>query len=208
MPSARATVLKQLLKTGGITGAGIIGSQLDEDTAEAFPIRALIKGTSKRGVKMLGDVSKAAESRASGALKGTTFMNGVIKSITKAKGDTRHIVLEDDTIIPVTKDVVSNLMRTQGTQAKMTELGTKSGGDRFLQALKSLDYHERRMPPFQTVSAIKDNYSQYMKQMTQGGVDAPAYTLVKKGSKYLSLPSEYATILEKEGVIKIVRDLK
>jgi hypothetical protein len=163
----------------------------------------------KVGTKAAKSIHPMDPSRSSSVLKGSEFMNGVIKSVTKGRGDWRHIVLEDGTAYPVSKDIVTDLVRSAGTKGKMTELGTKKGESAINQALQSLAYHESRSNPYMPKKSIRSNYKDYVRQVKESGAgDAIPYSLVERGGKQFTLPTPYAELLEKEGHVKILESLK
>jgi hypothetical protein len=182
--------------------------------AEALPIGKMVTA----GTKVAKTAIKEVPSRTSKLLKGTEFMGQSIKKITKGRGDWRHIILEDGTVYPVTKDVASDLVRHQGTVEKMTEFGFRhpTGPSAVMgqasqvdQAFKSLVYHENRSNPYLPQKTIIENYKAYANQVKQAGLgEAVPYSLVKRGNRMFTMPSAYAELLEKEGHLKIVKELK
>ena len=171
-------------------------------------IGKLIKlGAKEKGVAE--GILRGGMSRAAAGLKGTTFKGGTIKTITKGKGNIRHIVLEDETVYPVYKDVVSNLMRRAGTSAKMGELASKVGeSDQLLQAMKSAKYHKARIAPLSSRTLIEANYRNYVGQMEQAELQRTPYSLVKDSEKTFSMPRPYAEVLERAGQLKILKHLE
>ncbi len=188
--------------------AGSIISAIGPSEAEASPVGKLVTSGAKVAKKAISE----APSRTSKLLEGVEFMGKKIKAVTKGRGDWRHIVLDDDSVYPVTKDIASDLVRHRGTASKMAEFGAKEleGPSQVEQALKSLSYHEARANLYLTRKIIRSNYKDYARQVKQVGLPEGAmrYSLVERGGKTFSMPSEYATLLQKEGHLKIIEELK
>jgi hypothetical protein len=206
---------KDIYRILGLTGAlGGAATAMEPKEAEASPVGKMIKA----GTKVAKTAIKETPSRTSTLLKGTEYMGQQIKKITKGRGDWRHVVLEDGTVYPVTKDVASDLVRHQGTVEKMTEFGLRkpSGPSAVMgqasqidQAFKSLAYHESRSNPYLPRKTIQENYKSYLGQVKEQGLgEAVPYSLVKRGGKTFTMPTPYAQLLEKEGHLKIMKELK
>lgn len=198
------------IRIAGLTGAlGSGGSLAAEEEAEAFPIGKVIRMGTKASTGVMKSVKSGGASRTADLLKGTEFRGGTIKTVTKGRGDGRYIVLEDDTSYPVTKDVVSDMVRQRGTASKMTELATKEGAGQVEQAIKSLMYHEARVSPFETRATLRDYYKRYRRNVKDSGIgDTEPYCIVQRKDKKFAMPEQYATILEKEGHLKILERIK
>lgn len=199
------TNFRRWIKAVPLTTALVGG---EEDEAEAFPIKKMLKAGE---VILTGQISRAAK-----GLKGTAFKEGIIKSVTKGKGDWRYVVLEDDTVYPVTKDVVSNLMRKQGTEAKMAEFSTKAPTQQLEQALISARYHggdrklglKGRTAPLVTKPLAKAQNQYYTKELKTYGFDEHTkYSTVRREGRTFTMPTSYAKVLEEQGLIKVLEDL-
>lgn len=205
----------------GLTGAlGGATAMAPSREAQASPIGKMVGA----GAKAARTAIKEVPSRTSSLLKGTEFMGQPIKKVTKAHGNWRHIILEDGTVYPVTKDVASDLVRHQGTTRKMTEFELKKSPiatrmrsvnplqppeSQVDQAFKSLEYHESRSNPYIPKKTIRENYKAYLGQVKEAGLsDAVPYSLVKRGNRTFTMPSAYADLLEKEGHLQVVERLK
>lgn len=196
-----------------------IMSYLGPSEAEASPVSNIIKAGAKALAK-----AKLPPSRTAEKLIGTEFKGGVIKNVTKGTGNWRNVVLQDDSVYPVTKDVLSSMMRQQGTVGKMAELESKKlpvamklgsvnpagpSGGQIDQALTSMAYHESRANPYLPRKTIRDNYKDYIRQVKETGAGiAVPYSLVQRGTLMYSMPTPYAQLLEKEGHLKIIGELK
>jgi len=180
---------------------------LGPSEAEASPVGKLIKAGAQAAKTAL---KKPLSSTSKKAVEyGATFMGKKVKAITKGRGNWRYIILEDDTVYPATKDVASDLIRHSGTGVQAVKLGLEKGEGRLEQALASLAYHESRSNPYLSKKLIKENYRDYTKQVKSQNLGAPMpYTLIQYGEKMFTIPSMYATILEKEGYIKVIEGLK
>jgi len=181
-----------------------VGSLFSPSEAEAGVMKPF-KTTAEKAIKRM---KPTGVSRTSEKLVGTEFMGQRIKGVSKGQGDTRHIILEDNTVYPVTKDVVSDLVRTSETKGYTQAFGIKAKKDQIRQALDSLAYHEARANKYLTQKQIESEYKTYVKQIkSYGSVEAP-YTLIKRGNLTYTIPTQYADILEKQGHVKILKDLK
>ena len=179
--------------------ASSIASMIGPSEAEASPISKPFKTTARAGIRRL-EKSGTFE-----ALKGTEFKGATIRSVVKGRGDWRYIVLDDGTSYPVTKDVLSDMMRAQGTAMKMGELQLKDQPGQLLQAFKSLGYHKARLNPFANQAANLEHLKAYKTQLEKAGVEVPPTSLVKHEGKTFTMPTPYAEILQKEGVLKILK---
>lgn len=179
-------------------------SAIGPSEAEAGPLWPIGKAfkAAARGVE------KGAVSGTAKYLKGTEFKGGVIKDVTKGRGNLRYIILEDDTAYPVSKTAVSDLVRTAETKRRISGFKQLAGKYDIKMALNSMAYHEARSNPYQSKTAIRDAYKAYAKQMKEAGVTKAPYSLVERGGKMFTMPSEYAELLEKEGHVKIIEVLK
>lgn len=172
---------------------------------------AVLSKLLKAGTKEALQAAKKPLSSASKKAKeyGAIYMDQEVKAITKGKGNWRYIILKDGTTYPVTKDVASDLIRHSGMGAQAVKFGLERGESRVDQAFKSLLYHESRSNPFMSKELIKSNYKDYLKQVKETGLgEAAPYSLVKRGGKVFTMPSQYADLLEKEGHLKVMERLK
>lgn len=183
---------------GDIMGA--IGDFL-VPSAEASPIGKVVKNASKRAF------SKVA-STTSNLLVGTEFKGKKIVNVTKGAQNWRYIHLDDDTVYPVTKDVLHDMSRKVGTDKKLAELSVKDEPSKLVQALKSLDYHKARSIPAGSKLMMKEYYKNWSSQLESVGLPAVPSCMVKSGKDTFLMPTEYAELLEKEGHLKILKRLK
>jgi len=185
--------------TGALAGGSMAASTLEPEEAEAGTIGKAFK----LGKEVFKGVSRTAE-----GLSGTKFLGKEIKTVMKGRGDTRYIVLTDDTVYPTNKNVISDMIRTSGTAEKLTEFAAKKKGPGIDQALKSMAYHESRTNQYNTRAIIRDYYKAYTKQMKEAGVDVMPFSLVQRGDLTYTMPTPYAKMLEKEGHLKVIEELK
>ena len=113
--------------------ASKIGSLLGPSEAEAGNIGKAFK----LGREVFRGVSRTAE-----GLNGKQFLGKEIKTVMKGRGDTRYVVLTDDTVYPTNKNVISDMIRTSGTAEKLIEFAAKKKGPGIDQALKSMRSEE------------------------------------------------------------------
>lgn len=201
----------RILGLASALGAG--GVALNSDEAEAFPIGKLLKAGTKGAATMASKAIAGAGSSTEKALKGQAFEafgGRTIQSITKGSGDKRIITFTDESVAPVTKDVLHDLMRQRGTQAKMTEFATKDTEGQLAQAYKSLQFHESRAWHGHTEKTIRSYHKDFVKNLKDAGQEVPAMSLVRMIGKKESftMPTAYADLLEKEGVLKVVERFK
>jgi hypothetical protein len=186
----------------GLTGAAT--ATLSTSNSEASPIYDVLKA----GTKQARRAAKGFESRTSKLLAGTDFMGGKIKEVLAHPTDDeiRHIVMSDDSVYPVTKDVASSLVRNVGTRAKITELAGKETEGQLEQALKSLAYHESRVPISQSNATTRQLYRDFLAQLDEAkiGKQATPYVLVKRSEREFTMPQAYAELLQAEGHLTIV----
>lgn len=185
--------------------ASKLGDLLGPSEAEA--------GTIGKAFKLIAkpEVGKGAISRTSKLLQGTEFMGKTIKNVTQGRGDTRYIILADDTVYPTNKSIVSDLVRTNETKKRTDVFGAYKSKDVAIQidqALTSMDYHEARSNQYMNKATIRDNYKAYAKQMKEAGVEVMPFSLVQRGDRTYSMPTPYAKRLEKEGYLKVIEELK
>jgi len=139
-------------------------------------------------------------------LNGTEFQGKKIKHVTQGHGNKRYIVTEDGAAIPVDKSVLNSLARARGTEKYVADFINKDSDGRLAQAFKSLDLHRARAHPNQKV--VEDYFMNYRDQLKASNVPIPELSLVDLEGKFITLPKVYADILEPQGVIKKVKDLK
>ncbi|MCL6441755.1 MAG: hypothetical protein K6T27_09725 [Thermoleophilum sp.] len=189
---------------------------LGPSEAEASPVGSLLKGGTKAASRRLAQVAKGPVSRTAKDLVGQklpAFGERTIVNVTKGRGDWRYIIFDDGSVVPVTKDVLTDLERAVGTAAKHAELLQKRVapelGSPLQQALKSLEYHRSRQT-LATVRSLEDYYKTYKQNMKSLGREAPETAIVREpGTRNpFTMPLFYAEILEKEGYVKIVKRLK
>lgn len=174
--------------------------------AEAMPVGKLVKKGTERAAKAV----KGVESRTAKMLVGEQFKGQEIKAVTKGRGDWRYIVLEDDSVYPVTKDVVADMTRAIGTSDKLRELriktltGASGDGSPLSQAYKSLEYHKKRILPGQNEKVLRDWYKNYKQNLLDANQVVPKLAIVKHaGDRPFTMPLEYAKLLGAEKVITI-----
>jgi hypothetical protein len=175
-------------------------SAIGPSQAEAMPIGKLIKAGSKA---IPEGVSSAAE-----RLVGTMFKGRKITNITKGAQQWRYIHLDDDTTYPATKDVINDLARAAGTATKLAEFSDKPEHSQLLQAYKSLQYHRQRSIPAASKLLIKDYNKRWQATMKEAGGEAPPMSMVQYGNEVFSMPTPYAKLLQSEGQVKLLKDLK
>lgn len=197
---ARTKAIRILELAGATGGAAMAGGLLEPSEAEA--------GVAGKAFKLGAKEVFRNVSRTSEGLKGKQFLGKEIKEVMKGKGDTRYIVLTDDTVYPTNKGVISDMIRTAGTAEKMTEFASKKGQVKLDQALRSMSYHESRTNQFATQKTIVDNFNTYTKQMKEAGVESISFSLVRRGDMTYTMPTAYAQLLQKEGHLKILKELK
>jgi hypothetical protein len=151
-------------------------------------------------------IAKGAESSASKALKGTSFKEGIIEKIVKGKGDWRYIFNQGvDEPFLVDKNVVNSLARSNGTSKQIEKFSLADEESKLAQAYKSLEMHKSKADVDPNV--ILDYHSNYAQQLNLAGQQAPSMSLVKSEGKHFTLPTEYAKLLDKEGALKLIKDL-
>jgi hypothetical protein len=184
-------------------------SALGPSEAYGFPIGQALKAGTKKALR--SEASKVLKSQAEEVLVGKPFQGRVITKVTKGSSQWRNIHLDDDTIVPVTKDVIADMARAQGTHeyiSGLTTLPTRSA--RLAQSINSLRYHLSRSQPTQTRSTLKDYYKRYKSQLEATGTPVPKMSIVKYRTKELMMPTEYADVLERERYenFKIIERMK
>jgi hypothetical protein len=204
---------KDIYRILGIAGALGITDQLNPDEAKSMPIGNLIKaGTSAAKLAARGSKSSAAvdligKSLEGEALKGLQLESKTIKNITKGVGDWRNIIFDDGSSLPVTKDYINDLMRATGTVKYITKFNKQGTEGKLQQALNALkDRRNRTLSPMISKSYIKGKMSQHLNKTSELLTpNTQKMVGVYEGKTYLTLPEEYAKILEEEGLIRIDR---
>lgn len=191
---------KDWIRIAGITSA-MGGAMLGESEAEASPIGNVIKNAAK---KVVGGVESSTAKR----LIGTEFKGQKITKVTKGAQNWRYIHLDDDTVYPVTKDVLHDLSRKAGTDDYLGRLATKDEPSKLVQALKSLDYHRARSIPAGSKMMMREYYKQWTAQLKEAGLPSVPTCMVRSGKDTFLMPTEYAEMLEKEGHLKILKRLQ
>lgn len=206
-PPKQTSFLNKLLKGGTVGAAGVAtGSALTED-AEAFPITGILKGAkavnaakrplSSTAGKMIGRTLEGE------MVKGLKMEGKTILNVTKGKGDLRNVNFDDGTSLVMTKDILHDIMRELGSREYLNyKLINKRGANRLMQAEKSLQFHFSRLNKKKAPTQRK-KLEQSLKQYFEP-TEVPHVTVHYKG-KVLSMPQEYAEILEKAGRVVIER---
>lgn len=169
--------------------------------AEAFPIGKALKPSMIK--KLSSELSRAVK-----LLTGTPFQGKTITNVTRGKRDMRYIHLDDEGVVPVTKDVIADMARKVGTNNYIDAFNVKEPESQLIQAMKSLEYHRKRRAIFGPGPRVKDQFKRYETQLTEAGLEAPPTSYVSYNGEKFSMPSEYADLLEREGVIKVIKRLK
>ncbi len=168
--------------------------------AEAFPIGKVFKV----GSKTLGSLSSASE-----RLAGKELQGKVIKEVRKGHGNWRDIIFNDGTALPVTKDYVHNLAQSKGTETYLDLFEGKDVPDRLHQAMKSMRIHESMVYPDKTTRvgrAVTQNLYNARQQRLQELQSTPLDSvMVQRGTRSYMMPKEYAELLEKNGILKVVK---
>ena len=189
----------------GVTAGAVL---MEPEEAEAMPLGKLRNLT--RTLK--------TPSSAEIALKGKTIGDKIVKGVKQEGKKWRVVQFEDGTEIPMTTDYLNDLMRITGTQSYLKEFSTQGVKGKSSMANRSLETRLSRPQPMSELDYIKEN--QFHKDRvneiaSEIGVDPgllnPKTSYVKwpkddRNARLLQLPSEYAEILEKEGVVTIVRE--
>lgn len=188
-----------LMGLAGAAGAisGLIGSDKAEAGVKDKMIGAPLK-SARNAIK--GELSSAWKD-----LAGTEFKGQTIKYITKGKGDLRYIILNDDTVYPVSKEVVHSLSKAAGTKKSLGEFSAADAEGKLSKAYKSLKYHMSRA--YGDENAITDYSKRYTEQIKLSGLEPPKLSLVEADGKKFTMPKDYADLLTKEGTIKKLKDL-
>ncbi len=183
---------------GGAVGVGAV-SQPEE--AEAFPIGKIIKGTAK---VLTGKTSSTTSRIAGSVIRGQT-----VKSVIKPKtGDWRYVVFENGEQLPITKDVLNDLVRSVGETKKLKEFATKSLAERGAQAKISLGRRAQSsgsLGKTQQTREFKEASMERLRQLDPALV--PDTVFVRFGGETLFMPRAYAELLEKDGTVKILKGL-
>lgn len=200
----------------GLTGALAGGTAMMEpEEAGAMPIGKAFKSALKPALK------KAPVSSAEKFLLGTKFKGAIIEKVVQgSKPNLRYILTDDGFAHPVTKDVLNDLVRAAETTRRTGSAARRIESSQVAAAYKSLDFHigeardAGRLNPYITRDAVREYFKDYRKQLQEAGVKVPPTSLVTyigeglyKGKSF-TMPSYYADILQKEGVLKIVERLE
>jgi len=172
--------------------------------AQAFPIGKIFKV----GQKALGSLSSASKQLAGKKLQGK-----VIREVRKGHGDWRQIIFSDNTVLPMTKDYVHTLSRVKGTEKMLNLFEERDQSGRLQQAMKSMSYHEayaRRNPTSSLPKSSRDYTRQLHKNYLSEAQELdptviPDSVMVSRGSLYYSMPRDYAELLERNGILNIVK---
>lgn len=165
---------------------------------------ALAKGALKKVGK---STLKGAVSSAAKPLKGTLYKGKAIKTIVKGKGSWRYIVTEDGAEELVDKEVINSLARAAGTTKKVAEFAIKKKAPKLTQAYKSLEMRQLKAQPKKNQKIVLDYYKKYKSNLEASGAQVPATSLVEQNKKVFTMPKEYADLLEKENILKKLKDL-
>ena len=173
---------------------------LGPSEAQAFPIGKVFKV----GQKALGSLSSASK-----RLVGKSVQGKIVKEVRRGRGNWRQIVFDDGTVLPITKDYVHSLARAKGTEQYVNAFVEKSREGQLQQALKSMSIHESMVYPPETTKvgrAITENQHEIYKKMAQTLQSMPPDSvMVRRGKKSYMLPQVYAEILQRHGILTIIK---
>lgn len=158
------------------------------------------------GKSLLKKALASIESSAAKPLIGTKYKEKVIKRITKGDGDWRYIVFGDDEVEAVNKSVINSLARKEGTDQAMTKFASGTSESKLAQAYRALE--ARKVNASEDKKAVLDYFNKYTEQLKGTTNIVPKTSLVELEGRYFSMPKEYADLLNSEGALKILKDMK
>lgn len=185
----------RILGASGAVGAGTV--LLDENQAEAGMSGKILKA----GVKAIAGMESSASKR----LVGTPYKGSTIAKITQGKGEHRYITTASGETDLVDASYVNTLAKRAGTGSQIEKFAAEDSAGRLAQAYKALDMRLKQQA-FEP-EAVIDFHKAYKDQLIQGGVEPEATILAKVQDKHITLPEEYGKLLEKEGILKIMKKL-
>jgi len=184
----------KIVGLAGALGLGIFGTK----EAEAFPLKNVVKGGAR---KVLGSISSASE-----RLKGYTLEGKVIKEVRKGRGNWRVIIFEDGTEQSMTKDYVTSLCANKGTHKYVNKFSRKGSLEgKIKQAEKSLDIRLKKAKPLMHKPLTHARRQHDYDRLKELNVKQADVIGVWKDKRYLTMPKEYAELLESQGKVRIDR---
>lgn len=186
-----------------VLAAALAGASLAADEAEAGGLFGEAIKTVVKGLKR----SSAAEK-----LVGRKFRDATIKEVYKGKGDKRYLLLSDGSVVPTSREGIYELSRHFGTEDRMKEFASSQVPGQYEMARASLDRHwamaSKVKPP---LKSFQEGYQYYKNVLGEAGIEAESavpHSVVEYRGRRFSLPTAYANVLEAEGTLKILKDLK
>ena len=164
-------------------------------------VKKIVASSVKKVVKKA--TIKPIKSSADKVLKGTLYKNKTIKSITKGKGLHRYITTTDGEVALVDTKMINSLSRQAGTAKQMLKFAGEQKEGNLVQAYKALALRKAKAPA--SKKAVMDYHLKHRKQLKLSGVKPTATSLVSCEGKVLTLPKPYADVLQKEGVVKVLK---
>ena len=193
-------------KVLGAAGVAAGATLLPSEDAEAFPFGKVIKGM--KSIKASKGIKSGTSKELTGRVlfgeevKGLQMEGKTILNVTKSAGPWRNINFDDGTSLPVTKDILHDIMREVGGRNYQYKFSQERGIDKLLAAEKSLKFHLAR------VNKKKAGYQRKRLEKRLKQTFEPStvehVTCYYKGIE-LSMPREKAELLERVGRVVIER---
>jgi hypothetical protein len=201
-PTFKARFLKNVAIGGAVMTALQMGPEGSPTEAEAMP-----RGVYEKAGKLMAEVSRTAKD----LIGKETEPGKVIQNVFKGKGAERRLVFEDGTQSIVDKNDVIKLARAFGTKEYETRFLGKEPEGQLSQAIKSMQLHEAtaQNKSFLNRSTVRQYTDRYLQDLAQMGKMLPPDTcFVEKGGLLFTMPRFYAEVLEKNGLLNIVKTKK
>lgn len=180
-------------------GMGIL-DLLEPSEAQAMP-RGVFRKLSSTVMK--GEVSSAAK-----VLVGKQLENKTIKDVRKGEGNWRAIIFDDDTMMTVTNQELTDLSRAYGTKSYTQAYKEKDLTSQAEQAIKSLDYHYARSKPVDIERDVVDYHQKHNQRLKEMGLEAPKHSLIFYKGRLFTMPKQYAKYLDELGLIQVKKDIE
>ncbi len=197
---------------GAIVG-GVAGEEMGlfgPSEAEASPLGPAFKLATKAGMKRLAKHPLATSNEE--LLIGKEYAGKIIKGVSKGPRDSRLIVLDDDTAVPVSTSEVHDLKRKYGSHKYEDKFATQTTEtSQLVQALKSLDTHlsKASLLPQNREQTLR-HWKAFRDQLKGMNQEPPDLTLVQYKGKYIQILSTYVPILQEAGLpgFKVIQRLR
>ncbi len=199
------SIIKPLLKKywpkllGGSLGLGFaVDESLRPKKAEASPLKAILKDATK----IVGEQSSTASGLIGKVFP--KFSQSPVQKVLKGRGNSRYLIMEDGSGIEIEKSDLNHLMRSLGN-VETQQVQNLSPEQALDKAMRSLKFHEDRANPFANKPYVEDYTKRHLKASSDLIDLAEDMVLVNKHGVKMSLPRKHAELLEKNGILKILK---